>query len=99
MPHTSTVFLASLAPATIVAGVVGYGTLILLGSGASQPIAPPPPVLLPARERPAVVVSPIPDSPTAPTHDAIKKHPNYPELPQRIKVAISDVANEPTWAR
>ena len=61
----------ALAGVTIVAGVVGYGTLTLLGSGASQPIAPPPPVLLPTRERPAVVVSPIPDSPAAPTHTAI----------------------------
>ena len=61
----------ALAGVTIVVGVVGYGTLTLLGSGASLPIAPPPPVLLPARERPAVVVSPIPDSPAAPTHTAI----------------------------
>jgi hypothetical protein len=62
----------ALAGATIVAGVVGfYGTLTLLGSGASQPTAHRPPVLLPSRERPAVAnVSPIPASPDAPTQAA-----------------------------
>jgi hypothetical protein len=63
----------ALAGVTIVAGVVGYGTLTMLGSGASRPTAPPrPPVLLATPERPAVAnVSPIPDSPAAPTHTAI----------------------------
>jgi hypothetical protein len=60
----------ALAGVTILAGMVGYGTLTILGSGASQPTAPPrPPVLL--HERPAIPnVSPIPDVPDAPTHTA-----------------------------
>src|SRR5262245_2478690 len=62
----------ALAGATAVAGVVGfYGTLTLLGSGASQPTAPRPPVSLPSRERPPVAnVSPIPATPATPTHTA-----------------------------
>jgi hypothetical protein len=63
----------ALAGVTIVAGVVGYGTLTMLGSGPSRPTAPPrPPVLLATPERPAVAnVSPIPHRPAAPTHTAI----------------------------
>ena len=60
----------ALAGVAILAGVVGYGTLTMLGPGASQPNAPRPPVLL--SERPAIAnVSPIPYTPHAPTHTAI----------------------------
>jgi hypothetical protein len=67
----------ALAGVTILVGVVGYGTLTLLGSGAPQTTpAPPRPVLLPSRERPAVAnVSPIPDIPNAPADTAIRSDP------------------------
>ena len=59
----------ALAGVTILAGVVGYGTLTMLGSGASQPTVPRSPVLL--SERPAIAnVSPNSYSPDAPTQTA-----------------------------
>src|SRR5215471_5386931 len=63
----------ALAGVTILVGVVGYGSLTLVRSGAPQTTpAPPHPVLLPSRERPAVAnASPIPYIPTAPADTAI----------------------------
>jgi len=67
----------ALAGVTILVGVVGYGTLTLVRSGAPQTTpAPPNPVLLPSRERPAVAsVSPTPYIPNAPAETAILSDP------------------------
>jgi len=66
----------ALAGVTILAGVVGYGTLTLLGSGAQTAPTPPSPVLLPARAVPAVAnVSPVPDRPGARADTALWNDP------------------------